>query len=157
MEHEEWAGAADGSGTETDSRFPSGPWRGFWLQKMFPGKNWMDLHLNFGEGKVAGLGKDWIGQFVIGGHYDLETGHCLLHKQYVGRHSLGYDGYNEGKGIWGTWEIPGIDKGGFHIWPAGMADPSQPRLSEEADLPAEHPWEEQVDEAEEAEELQTTS
>jgi hypothetical protein len=27
--------------------------------------------------------------------------------------------------------------GGFHIWPDGMADPTQPRLAEEADVPVE--------------------
>ena len=38
------------------------------------------------------------------------------------------------------WEIPPSSgsagwRGGFHIWPEGMPDPSQPQLSEEADLP----------------------
>lgn len=39
-----------------------------------------------------------------------------------------YKGYNEeGKGIWGIWEIVdffGRMSGGWHIWPEGMANPS---------------------------------
>ena len=39
-----------------------------------------------------------------------------------------------------TWVIPGeedprVSTGGFHIWPEGMPDPTEPALSEEADLP----------------------
>jgi len=129
MEHDDDWQAEAGSETinETDSRFPSGPWRGFWLQKTFPGKNWRDLHLTFGDGTVSGLGKDWVGQFVISGHDELEDGRCSLSKQYLGRHTVGYDGYNEGKGIWGNWEMPGVDKGGFHIWPAAGDDPTELR------------------------------
>jgi hypothetical protein len=28
-----------------------------------------------------------------------------------------------------------VSRGGFHIWPEGMGDPTHPRLSAEADLP----------------------
>ena len=43
---------------------------------------------------------------------------------------------NEGKGIWGTWEIDAT-RGGFHIWPEGMGDPTAPALEAEAEAPAE--------------------
>src|SRR5208283_1796611 len=86
-------------------------------------------------------GRDWVGAFSLRGHYTLADGKCRWTKHYLGKHDVFYQGFNEGKGIWGTWELlPETDadfgRGGFHIWPEGMADPSQPRLSEEADLPA---------------------
>jgi hypothetical protein len=64
----------------------------------------------------------------------------LWTKSYVGRHKVYYNGFNEGKGIWGTWDIPGglfhrHVHGGFHIWPEGMSDRSNDYLSAEADLP----------------------
>ena len=32
---------------ETDPRFPSGPWTGFFLQKLLPGRHVMELRLTF--------------------------------------------------------------------------------------------------------------
>jgi hypothetical protein len=70
------------------------------------------------------------------GRYFLEDGKCYWTKRYLAKHDVFYKGYNEGKGIWGVWEIPSYHlSGGFHIWPEGMPDPSQPHLSEEAPLP----------------------
>jgi hypothetical protein len=120
---------------ETNDRFPSGPWTGFFLQKAHPGRNWMKLELTFAEGKIVGTGSDWVGKFVVEGTYDVESGLCIMTKGYLGRHTLNYRGYNEGKGIWGTWRLESVDHGGFYIWPEGMPDPTQPRLAEEADLP----------------------
>jgi hypothetical protein len=71
----------------------------------------------------------------------------------VGRHAVWYKGFNEGKGIWGTWELrdAGLTfSGGFHIWPEGMADPTQPVLAEEADVPVEAPAPARAPEAEPA-------
>ena len=56
-------------------------------------------------------------------------------KQYVGRHRVDYRGINDGHGIWGVWEIRQLgglyhDRGGFHIWPVAMGDPTQARLAE---------------------------
>ena len=62
-------------------------------------------------------------------------------KRYLGKHDVFYQGFNEGKGIWGVWEIPPefnagiVSRGGFHIWPEGMPDPTTPHLHEEADVP----------------------
>jgi hypothetical protein len=124
---------------ETDPRFPSGPWTGFFLQKLLPGRHLMEMHLQFADGAISGSGRDRVGAFVIDGFYDLKDGSCRWHKQYVGLHSVFYRGFNEGKGIWGTWEIPTEPPhnrtGGFHIWPEGMADPTQPHLSEEVEEP----------------------
>jgi hypothetical protein len=123
---------------ETDPRFPSGPWVGFWTQKTFPaGKHEMELQLTFQRGEMTGDGRDWVGPFLIEGKYDLVTGVCRFTKQYVGKHFVTYHGFNEGKGIWGKWEI-GRDQlhGGFHIWPEGIADPTRPAMHEAANPPA---------------------
>ena len=88
-----------------------------------------------------GDGRDWVGPFTVGGRYSVEDGKCFWTKHYLGRHNVLYQGYNEGKGIWGTWEIPPTEnlglnwRGGFHIWPEGMADPTDSHLTEEADPP----------------------
>jgi hypothetical protein len=100
----------------------------------------MELRLQFRGGTITGEGRDWVGAFLIHGQYTLSDGRCHWHKRYIGRHDVFYKGFNEGKGIWGTWELsnsalPVVLTGGFHIWPEGMADPTQPGLSEEADLP----------------------
>ncbi len=128
---------------ETDPRFPSGPWTGFFLQPVLPGRHRMELHLTFRQGSMTGEGRDWVGAFVVRGRYSMADGKCHWTKRYVGKHDVFYQGYNEGKGIWGTWEIPahgwavGVRwTGGFHIWPEGMGDPTGEALTEQADLPA---------------------
>jgi hypothetical protein len=100
----------------------------------------MELHLTFGKGNITGEGRDWVGPFILRGQYGLQDGKCHWTKRYLQRHDVFYQGFNEGKGIWGTWEIPSAgeflaQRGGFHIWPEGMADPTQSQLTEEADLP----------------------
>jgi hypothetical protein len=120
---------------ETDPRFPSGKWVGFWTQKAPPpGKHRQELVLTFAKGEMHGEGRDWVGKFHIRGFYSTEDGKCRWTKRYVGRHDVFYQGFNEGKGIWGTWEIDTL-KGGFHIWPEGTGEPTEPALSAEADLP----------------------
>ena len=128
---------------ETDPRFPSGKWAGFWTQKSLgPGKHSQEMLLTFRQGTLEGEGRDRVGKFHMRGFYSTEDGRCRWTKKYVGRHDVYYQGFNEGKGIWGTWEIssPVIGqqlKGGFHIWPEGMSDPTRPALSAEAELPVE--------------------
>jgi hypothetical protein len=89
---------------------------------------------------MTGEGRDWVGNFIVRGRYDLADGKCYWTKRYIGKHDVFYQGFNEGKGIWGTWEIPGSPsdpgmRGGFHIWPEGMTDPTGSHLSAEAELP----------------------
>ena len=127
---------------ETDPRFPSGPWIGFFLQKAMPGRHRMELRLQFRNGTLTGEGRDWVGAFIIRGQYTVADGRCHWQKRYLAKHDVFYQGFNEGKGIWGVWEIPtevlpDVRTGGFHIWPEGLADPTQPTLSEEADLPVD--------------------
>ncbi len=126
-------------GAEPDSRFPSGPWTGFFLQPSHPGRNWMELSLTFRDGSVHGDGRDRVGEFRITGKYGVEDGKCRWTKAYIGQHTLSYQGYNEGKGIWGTWEYDRSYRGGFRIWPVGMADPTLVRISEEVDEPSPTP------------------
>ena len=125
---------------ETDPRFPSGRWVGFFLDKRVPGRHPMELLLTFASGTITGEGRDFVGTFSIRGRYDLSDGSCHWSKRYHGKHDVFYRGFNEGKGIWGTWELTDMGitaTGGFHIWPEGMADPTQPVLHEAADLPVE--------------------
>ncbi len=124
---------------EPDSRFPSGPWTGYFLQPSLPGKHWMELILTFLDGNVTGEGRDWVGEFRIKGRYQVEDGKCWWTKAYVKKHSIAYQGYNEGKGIWGTWEYQASWKGGFYIWPVAMGDPTQARLAEAIEEPIEAP------------------
>jgi hypothetical protein len=122
---------------ESDSRFPSGPWKGFYLQPGITGRNWMQLNLIFRDGTIRGDGRDRVGPFLFTGRYDLAEGKCWWTKRYLGRHDIAYNGYNEGKGIWGTWEDPRASywRGGFHIWPEAMGDPYAQRLAEAIEEP----------------------
>jgi hypothetical protein len=115
------------SNFETDHRFPSGEWDGFWLQRgIFEGRQKMALALTFLGGKVSGDGEDVVGKFSMRGRYDLSNGKVVIHKYYPQHHVL-YEGWAElDKGIWGVWTVPGLGKDGFHLWPKGMRDPSQP-------------------------------
>jgi len=126
---------------ETDPRFPSGPWEGFWIQKgVPPGKFLTELHIHFHDGILRGEGRDFVGEYTVRGRYELASGRCHWTKTYVGKHDVHYEGYNEGKGIWGSWSIEWLGfrwHGGFHIWPRGMVDPTNQTLKAEADVPVE--------------------
>lgn len=124
---------------ETDERFPSGPWEGFWLQPVLDkDRHWMELTLTFRNGEVTGEGRDRVGEFLIRGRYTCDDGKCWWSKRYVKRHDVFYQGYNEGRGIWGTWELTNPPwRGGFHIWPVGMGDPTRRRTATAAEVPAE--------------------
>ena len=122
---------------ETDPRFPSGPWKGYFLQRTGrPGKHWMELELTFRGGVVTGAGRDLVGKFLFRGAYAVEDGRCTLTKHYLGRHAVDYAGYNEGRGIYGGWSIPSDGlHGGFLVWPKGSGlGPDDGVLAEEAPL-----------------------
>lgn len=121
---------------ETDGRFPSGPWTGYFLQPGSPSQFRMQLALTFQNGKMTGNGSDCVGPFLISGRYSVDDGKCHWTKQYISQHQVFYQGFGEGQGIWGTWEIPHAWSGGFHIWPEGMADPSANRKAESEPRPA---------------------
>lgn len=121
---------------EQDSRFPSGPWEGYFLQPDSPGRHVMELILTFREGTIRGDGRDVVGEFLFKGTYDRETGKCWWSKRYIGKHDVAYQGYNEGRGIWGVWEIASTFKGGFHIWPVGQGNLESQETAEEVDTPS---------------------
>ena len=125
----------EGLTVETDERFPSGPWTGFFLQPGTPERHWMELDLVFRDGVMAGAGRDRVGKFSVSGRYHLDNGRAHWSKTYVAQHTIAYSGYNEGKGIWGTWEYQSNWRGGFHIWPVAMGDPTQQTLAETVDTP----------------------
>jgi hypothetical protein len=110
---------------ETDPRFPSGPWAGFFQQKARPGRQPTEVELYFAGGGLVGEGRDSVGSYTVRGTYDPTDGRCEWLKQYRGKHAVAYTGYNQGKGVWGVWEISALrglirDKGVFHLWPLGM-------------------------------------
>ncbi len=124
---------------ETDSRFPSGAWTGFWLQCWMPGRNMMTLDLDFINGQMQAKGSDIVGPFTFRGTYDVADRKCQWIKQYVGQHQVSYTGVNEGQGIWGVWEIRLLgglykDQGVFHIWPEGMTPSEEAEQTVEAYL-----------------------
>ncbi len=107
-----------------DDLFRSGPWTGFYNYSGPDDRHRMDLNLTFANGQMSGDGTDNIALFVIEGRYDRATRECWWTKTYPASHDVIYRGFREGVGIWGTWEIPPVSKGGFHIWPKleGMAE-----------------------------------
>ena len=99
----------------------------------------MELHLSFFQENIKGEGRDRVGEFVLTGKYTLSDGKCHWTKRYIGKHDVYYEGFNEGKGIWGVWQIPpshgdGGYRGAFNIWPEGMADPTNSHLKTGAGL-----------------------
>ena len=110
---------------EADPRFPSCPWTGFFQQSWIaPRRFETNVDLRFQGGELWGEGRDWVGRYTVRGTYDPAAGRCEWTKQYLGKHSVSYLGYNEGNGIWGVWEIRALfglyrDHGVFHLWPRG--------------------------------------
>lgn len=120
---------------EQDDRFPSGAWEGYFLEPGHPQRHQMELHLQFREGRLQGEGRDYVGKFLMKGRYETDSGKCWWSKHYLGKHDVAYQGYNEGRGIWGVWEIESTHKGGFHIWPFGQGSGETQDVSEEVDVP----------------------
>ena len=123
--------------SETDERFPTGEWVGFWLQRPhITTRQRMELALAFADGSISGEGEDSVGPFALRGRYDRTSGKVVIHKFYVGSHHVLYDGWAElDKGIWGVWSIGASSRDGFHMWPKGMKDPTQNELAVELSEP----------------------
>jgi hypothetical protein len=105
----------------SEDLFPSGPWVGFYTY-VPSDRHRMDLHLDFANGNMSGDGNDDVGRFIIRGRYDAQSRECYWTKRYLGAHDVFYEGYREGKGIWGRWEIGAFAHGGFHIWPKNAGE-----------------------------------
>ena len=110
---------------EIDDRFPTGEWKGFYVQPDSRQRHMMDLLLQFVQGRISGMGDDTVGKFTIGGAYDTMTAECSWTKQYVGQHGVEYAGQARQGGIIGEWRIPGMPafwSGPFFIWPQASGD-----------------------------------
>ncbi|MEM6552579.1 MAG: hypothetical protein AAF750_10695 [Planctomycetota bacterium] len=120
--------------TETDPRFPSGAWRGYWIQDDFTG--WMEVDLTFRQGKIIGEGTDPVSRYTMRGTYDLDTGKVVIRKHYLNQYMLPYAGVMGGDGhMSGLWEIPSCnDRGPWRLWPKGKGGEYQ-SISGMADEP----------------------
>jgi hypothetical protein len=117
----------------------------------------MRLNLLFHDGVMEGAGRDaQVGDFHIHGDYSTTSGKCHCTKIYPHRpqvmHHVHYTGYNEGKGIWGVWEIAAFEgypalHGGFYIWPEGWPDPTVGISTTENELPTQQPEVPSLDES----------
>lgn len=110
---------------ETDDRFPTGEWTGFYVQPDGRRRYRMDFVLEFVESKISGKGDDPVGEFTISGAYDATTGECSWTKQYVGQHGVEYAGAALHRGIVGQWRVPGMPEvwtGPFFVWPRALGD-----------------------------------
>ncbi len=110
---------------ECDDRFATGEWKGFFVQPDSRHRHAMDLVLEFGRGKISGIGEDFVGRFTIRGTYDTQTSACMWTKQYIGQHSVQYTGQARQGGIIGQWRIPGLPvfwTGPFFVWPGANGD-----------------------------------
>lgn len=127
---------------ETDDRFPSGPWTGYYVQQGQRGQQ--DLILNFRDGEAEGSGSDAGGDFLVQGRYDADRARCTLTKTYPGSHEVEYEGAADDSGIWGTWLLYSMfgqvgipaDRGTFHIWPTAKGNQHAERA--EAHAPIDH-------------------
>ena len=110
----------DNPNMETNHLLPSGDWEGFYNYAHDPEKHTISLRIQFLNGRMDGSGSDDVGAFSWVGVYDLSSMRCNSLKIYA-THRVIYNGYIDENGIWGNWEIPPFDKGGFHIWPKSDA------------------------------------
>ena len=125
---------------ETDSGFPSGPWRGFYAYSWSPQQlHPVSVGLRFRRGRMSGEGEDDVGRFVIVGTYDLGSRRCWWTKTYPGSHSVQYAGQQSGRQIRGTWTIATMT-GHFALWPGSEDELSSEFFVEEPhEAPAELP------------------
>lgn len=120
--------------TESDPRFPSGRWIGYYRQGNTQARQ--RLTLTFVAGAVVGEGKDPGGEFLVTGAYDLAAATIALKKVYT-THSVEYTGQHSDDGVAGLWTIRGFggtveDRGRFLIWPDTTPAPEDTLFVEEA-------------------------
>jgi hypothetical protein len=120
------------------AEFPSGLWTGYY-QYRDGRRGHQDLNLQFAAGRMTGSGTDEVGGFVVEGSYDTSTSEAQWQKRYPNGHLVEYRGFREGPvdGIWGTWHIPKVWSGGFHIWPLG--EKTSVDLEDETEQPLKAP------------------
>jgi hypothetical protein len=68
-----------------------------------------DLQLAVDGRAVDGVGTDIIGRFTLQGRIS-DDGRVSILKDYLGRHSVRYEGHQDGEGrMWGVWSLPGFN------------------------------------------------
>lgn len=110
-------------------QYPTGPWRGYFIDPRERGRQRMELLLEFGNERITGEGRDIVGPFVVDGRYE-PSEECHWTKSYVGQHDVFYSGRKQGKCIVGTWELDGLS-GGFKVWPLGQGTGDDDSVGEE--------------------------
>ncbi len=104
--------------------------------------------LTFKDGYISGEGKDNIDRFSISGSYSPETGECKFTKWYdrpffdLSTAPVSYRGFNQGRFIWGTWDITTPNEhadGGFKIWPEGYSGGGDAVAEQDIEEPVEAP------------------
>jgi hypothetical protein len=110
-------------GLETDDRFTSGEWRGYYFYPGSSQRHWMRLWLTFQPPDVLqGEGHDYVGAFTFLGCFERQTGACRWTKHYVGKHDVQYAGQAGPLGIHGVWTIESFWSGAFRLWPDHLGD-----------------------------------
>ncbi|MBX3417342.1 MAG: hypothetical protein KF851_07045 [Pirellulaceae bacterium] len=94
----------------------------------------MNLFLDFGNNQILGQGTDYVGPWSISGVLAPDSRECDWTKQYVGKHSVRYQGTWSETGIRGRWSIGSLISGDFHIWPAELTEIQAAYLEQETQL-----------------------
>ena len=87
---------------------------GSWHKMLF---NFMTVDARPG-GKIEGRGEDEVGKFDFKGSFNNNTSDCRIHKQYLGKHEIFYQGQlNQQTGqVIGSWGFKaGGNDGGFRM------------------------------------------
>ncbi len=81
-----------------------------WWEQLFHGRQPMDgLRLAVAGHEINGVGTDIIGPFTLQGLIS-DDGRVSILKDYLGRHSVRYEGQHDGEGrMWGVWSLPGFN------------------------------------------------
>ena len=67
------------------------------------------LRLAVAGHEINGVGTDIIGPFTLQGLIS-DDGRVSILKDYLGRHSVRYEGQHDGEGRkWGVWSLPGFN------------------------------------------------
>lgn len=103
--------------------FPSGEWVGFYTYDQASDRHHMDLYLSFTmDGQIQGNGTDDLGAFTVRGKYDTNELKAYFTKFYPGSPDVFYEGVNENRRIYGSWQIDAATHGGFKIWPKQLGE-----------------------------------
>jgi len=87
-------------------------WRGgFWQFDNFSEMVIDEMYI--GAGGVRGRGSDAVGAFVVQGYTNGDQ--VSFAKQYIGQHTVFYNGKWEGRTVVGRWQIPGNCDGTFRL------------------------------------------